>query len=1061
MRHRLRSLAAVVFLTLLLRESPAHASCFKAMAPQLGAFQAQAVEALNRQAEAARRAAHVIDSGMQTHGVSLERIQELRRLNCAQMAEPFRRLRGQAQDVASALSEARRVSVNLQLTYLYYRMSACRSLQISRQHASRLQPAQDSATLRTHLSELARFASVFASPSPRSAAAPRPAPHARRADESEWIRELRNTAFIQGLRQVLRTWDEGLDSVFNGLSVRQQAQNTLRAYTQAEAQAAETLSQAVQLEAQFDELCPCLNRTGQECQPIPPATVATLQNISASIEEMEQTLDPGPPAGAQPSSDTDAPEPAPATRNRPTSRRSTGSARTASDEQQAELRRRLEAIQRERERRLEAERREAQRQTREAARPAQLRSRAETLRITREALERGEANGRVIPADFDWAMVRLEDDARRRRPPLTRAQRQAMQERWEGSLERYRELARGESDPRIRLSRVMNAVAQDYLARYRRGRSGVLNLFDEEGEGNCQARTQMILSVLSRMPELIPEGYQVGVQVFGRPPHVQAVLVPSDPNDHRVIDLLTNSETSQRVGPIYWPTTALNGFLRTHRARGSRNPEHFLMYEADPQPNVPALAAATPPSQDRAHDQEWAPSTAIYGDGVDRSPERGYTPPPPVGLPTRTTDAIPQISGVRAIPSEPTGVVRPTTEQEEAAVARRREDQRRAQFAPQIANERVRQFYLHKEHGFYTAYQQLAAFIEANPNLTPEELMQRVYEEYPSLGRSLAAVESGDTRRIDQALFAYNPSSSSHVGFELARFCDFASLLADCQSLPEVRRLTEAARRRLQYYAEHPGLFIEASERGSRLSEVRRRIDRMEVRGVLSMPGEPQSLPQLREEQNRLENQVHIDSYTLTNWREPLGRGEEIHDQHPLMPLLRVLLDPTQVGLDSSVESVLEEVQALATERSETQLDGSGPSTRTASSPRTPSPSALEEEFAAPYVASHRTLDNAAYLYRGFRPNSEGATPLLIRAFRIMMASSTYPIETPDPGDIAVCGNRFITRYSATELLLGVNRHSLQAIYCPPGSRPTLTPQEEYQRLRSLVPPETRHSPGP
>jgi hypothetical protein len=174
-----------------------------------------------------------------------------------------------------------------------------------------------------------------------------------------------------------------------------------------------------------------------------------------------------------------------------------------------------------------------------------------------------------------------------------------------------------------------------------------------------------------------------------------------------------------------------------------------------------------------------------------------------------------------------------------------------------------------------------------------------------------------------------------------------------------------------------------------------------------------------------------------------------------------VLLDPTQVGLDSSVESVLEEVQARATERSETQLDGSGPSTRTVSSPRTSGPSALEEEFAAPYVASLETLDEVATLYGGFRPNSERATPLLIRAFQIMMASRTYPIETPDPGGISVCGNRFITRYSATELLRDVNRHSLQAIYCPPGSRPTLTPQEEYQRLRSLVPPETSPTFGP
>jgi hypothetical protein len=70
------------------------------------------------------------------------------------------------------------------------------------------------------------------------------------------------------------------------------------------------------------------------------------------------------------------------------------------------------------------------------------------------------------------------------------------------------------------------------------------------GQGaSCQARTLLILEMLREIPELVPDQWELGVQVFTN--HVQAVLVPVDLDRQEVWDIFSNSVSASRAAPVY------------------------------------------------------------------------------------------------------------------------------------------------------------------------------------------------------------------------------------------------------------------------------------------------------------------------------------------------------------------------------------------------------------------------------------------------------------------------------------------------------------------------------
>lgn len=104
------------------------------------------------------------------------------------------------------------------------------------------------------------------------------------------------------------------------------------------------------------------------------------------------------------------------------------------------------------------------------------------------------------------------------------------------------------TDASYPLVSAISLLRSKYLFPYDPGQHTVSGAVLGHG-ASCQARTLLTVAMLDELPELIPDGWILGVQCFRD--HVQPVLVPVDPDRHEVWDILTNNVMRQRVAPVY------------------------------------------------------------------------------------------------------------------------------------------------------------------------------------------------------------------------------------------------------------------------------------------------------------------------------------------------------------------------------------------------------------------------------------------------------------------------------------------------------------------------------
>ena len=378
--------------------------------------------------------------------------------------------------------------------------------------------------------------------------------------------------------------------------------------------------------------CPCDSRATDALRPLTRPTLDSLIEVRNAVEGWRDQL----ALGEAPLNAVENPGAASA-RKRPTVRRS-----------REEIRRRL----REREQRERAARAEEVRRRREAARSAVLRSERELRAEAARAFE-AMRNGGLVPPDIDWAMNRIEHDARGRRPRVTRGQLAEIRARWSATLAELRSIVATERDPELRVAVAREVLRSSYLSNYTEANATVLDAFLGEGT-DCQGTADLWLAAVSQVPGLVPPSWEVGVQSFGQPPHVQLVLVPRDPNRHEVWDLMTHSTLDRRKGPVFRPALAA--------INGQASEESLKLRAMDPlTPEEQAILAAA-----RGHEarrvrprggRRWASSNeGLFRDPRIPNPAHAYAAPLEIGPPRRG----------RAAPPVPTAPVERRGEGEES-----------------------------------------------------------------------------------------------------------------------------------------------------------------------------------------------------------------------------------------------------------------------------------------------------------------------------------------------------------------------------------------------------------
>jgi len=595
-----------------------------------------------------------------------------------------------------------------------------------------------------------------------------------------------------------------------------------------------------------------------------------------------------------------------------------------------------------------------------------------------------EHDGR-IPADFDWAMTRLEYEAHSRRPRLTQVQLDEARARWRSSIDRLRAIAAEEADPTRRLSRAMNELVAEYLTHYRRDEAGVLGAFTGDGT-NCQGRTHLILSALSQVPGLIPPGYELGVQNFED--HVQAVLVPSDAGNHEVRDLLTNTTVATRDAPIYRPAVAVRGLLAGRRIRTGVSDEELVLRDWD----AGTPRGASDLNYAMQDGQEWARGGGRYSEGP--IPAEAHIPPPPVGSPAhleRTPAPVaPPVSlavPVRAAHPEDFGP-------DETADLR---------IYGRIADPWIAEFFLVNR----------LELIRRNPAITVDELRWALLREF----------EAADWRS--------GLDVSSEVVTRLQILChQLHELGGRCRDRAAVRSAVARLDAHVEELGEHPERLIPSIELSAEAIDLGRRIAAAPTAAERLRLGREMDEIWARTQRSEPNlaslGMMHAYLNAEDAGEDPLAYPFEYSDSSPLAPILDFYFDPTNVAPDRGPGGRDSEGARVRAGRR------AGPAVPELSSRYVLSPGAYRE-LATLYVTrrtGHEEARRRAFvtsislLERGARPDGEGLRVCGDRVLRFQ----------GDALDI-------LEMASALE-------SGSPVIPCPPGSPSALTPEQEFEQLR-------------
>ena len=137
-----------------------------------------------------------------------------------------------------------------------------------------------------------------------------------------------------------------------------------------------------------------------------------------------------------------------------------------------------------------------------------------------------------------------------------------LEERWRSLAAAVDDASHPYGGPRLEaaISSILLVLFRDaHLARYRREQAGLSGfLVDQQAGGNCEAQTKLLVASLRASRVALPEGTELGVEVFQD--HAQAVLVSR--RDRRLWNLLSGEQETAPRGDVYRPAILLSAYLR-------------------------------------------------------------------------------------------------------------------------------------------------------------------------------------------------------------------------------------------------------------------------------------------------------------------------------------------------------------------------------------------------------------------------------------------------------------------------------------------------------------------